>query len=281
MQFFPQKNTGVIPKVWIWFMVGLVVISINLYFYFDAKSKAEKEATEQRAIKDAETTRANQIARDLKLQREADLAREANTRRQEAAERRRIADAAERKERDLQLQKEAQLTQETAEAQYIDRHINTNRSKNLTGKTIAIAVVENNQMQVGVVQDALESHFRNDSVQLFTSFLKPAFFTDGMVEDILNGTREIPSRLKLDKYIDALVLAKYRIEFTTTDIESQRLTTANIKCTVTLLPFTENVQAHTWELIASGNGFKTTTAQANANEKLIQQIKESSMALNK
>jgi hypothetical protein len=157
-------------------------------------------------------------------------------------------------------------------AKYTARYLNPGFTRNPGQKAVAIAA----QFQTGEpdrpIADALARHLESENLVLFTSFFKPAFYADGLFNNILAGATESIDRLELTNRADALLLAQEQVQYSTNGTELDNVITAHARLEVAFLPFGVMRREQTWTYLANGAGFNPNEARSNADERLLKQI---------
>ena len=172
------------------------------------------------------------------------------------AERQRAAEAAERERKNAAeaLQKAAQeavaLARRTAEQaqqeklakeaaaeheRFLTRYVNTNFTKTAGRQAVAVAVASDTDTMNHAVGIALVNRFQPTQVQLTDSFFKPELVTDGLFAQAFNGSSELFKRLDLAKSLDALLLARQKVQYAT-NAGLNHVVTATMELQIVTLP---------------------------------------------
>jgi hypothetical protein len=133
-----------------------------------------------------------------------------------------------------------------------------------------VAASENDTLN-GAVTAALVDRFRNESVELASSFFKPAFVSDGLFEQALSGSGDPFAKLEVTNSLDAVVLARQTVEYTP-NAAPENLISARMQLKVVVLPVSAQADSKGWTFTAYGPGFSKDVARQAAEERLIQQI---------
>ena len=164
-------------------------------------------------------------------------------------------------------------------AQYLARYTDTSFTRKPGTKTMAVAVASENATWNSDVGAALVSRFKNEPVQLVSSFFKPAFVSDGLFNDAFAGSNDLFNRLELPKSLDGLLLAREKVHYSTNP-SLQNVITASMELNVITLSIGSQAEKQTWTFTAAGAGFTQADARAQAEERLIKQISnDTKMAL--
>ena len=156
-------------------------------------------------------------------------------------------------------------------AQYLARYVNTGFSRKSGSETVAIAVASENGTLNRAVTAALVSRFQSGPVQILSPFFKPEFVSDGLFNDAFTGSGEIFNKLELAKSLDALLLARQEVQYSTNP-SLQNVVTATMQLKVTVVPVSGRGDGKTWTFTAYGPGFTKEVARQAAEERLIKQI---------
>ena len=156
-------------------------------------------------------------------------------------------------------------------AQYLARYVNGGIARKPGTATVALAVASDELKINRAVAAALLPHFKTNTVEILSSFFKPAFVSDRLFADVFKGSTEVLQKLELSKSLDAVLLARQEVRYTT-DPALDNLITANMVLEVVLLPVLENAESQTWTFTANGAGFRQGDARQMAEERLIKQI---------
>jgi len=132
----------------------------------------------------------------------------------------------------------------------------------------------------GAVSTALAIYFKDEPVELLSSFFKPEFVSDKLFTEVFNGSTDVLHKLELANSLDALLLARQTVRYST-NRSLENVITANMRLEVTVLQVAGTVQSKTWTFTANGAGFKPGDARSLAEERLIKQIgSDTKMSLN-
>jgi hypothetical protein len=174
-----------------------------------------------------------------------------------------------------QEQQQADQTQQqqadAAHAQFLAQYTDTNFARIIGTKIIAIAVASEIGTSDGAVSAALTSRFKNEPVEIVSSFFRPAIIADGIFNEIYVGSHDVFNKLELSKSLDGLLLAREKSQYDTNPTLDNVLT-ASMELDVEVLPVSSQVQSQTWTFTANGAGFNKAAARQQAEERLIKQI---------
>ena len=155
---------------------------------------------------------------------------------------------------------------------FLAKYIDNTFTKPPGIQTVALLVAADNGNSNRAVKEALAHRLETSGVKMLPSFFKPAFVADGLFENTFNGSGDIPAKLELGKYLDAIVLARQHVEIKQNGEAMANVLTATIRLDVTIIPNVGNARSQTWTFTANGAGFNQSVAQAQAEERLIKQI---------
>jgi hypothetical protein len=201
-----------------------------------------------------------------------------------AAQRRADQDAAAQRRADQHAAAERaneEAARKAAEhSRYLERYLNTGFARKPGMKPIAIVVASEDGKLNAAVTTALAMHFKDQNVELLSSYFKPEFVSDKLFSEVFNGSSDVLHKLELDNSLDALLLARQTVRYSTNP-SLENVMTANMRLEVTVLHVSGTVQSKTWTFTANGAGFKQGDARALAEERLIKQIgSDTKMSLN-
>jgi hypothetical protein len=202
----------------------------------------------------------------------------------EASARRAAQDAATEQAkaaRDTAIER-AKAVQEAAtkRAQFLARYLNSGLPQKPGSETVAIAVVSEDGKLNRAVTDAIAGRFKKEPVEIISSLFKPEFVSDGLFNDAFTGSGEILNKLELAKSLDALLLARQDVQYSTNP-SLQNVVTATMQLKVTVVPVSGRGAGKTWTFTAYGPGFTKEVARQAAEERLIKQIADDTkMSLN-
>jgi len=245
---------------WI-FIGGLVVITlfINLHFSNLVKSKAAKKAAIQAAAE------ADRNARALKAAKEAEAVRNA-----EISASNRV----------VQIARNARIAA-AEEERFLTRYLNARQAKKPGVKMLAIAVIDETKSPNRTVENALASHFKGNATEAVSSFFTQAFYSDGLFDNCLRDSGDVFTNLHLRESLDGLLLAQYKVEYSTSEVASQTMVKATINLDISLVPISTTISGSTPSFIATGVGFDRGAARQLAEERLVKQISDDTkMSLN-
>jgi hypothetical protein len=174
-----------------------------------------------------------------------------------------------------QAQADAQTTiQETAAAhvQYVAQYVNPGFTKTSGIKSLALVVVNQNGAFDPTIGNALQNHFKSDTVKISTSLLKPNFVSEGLFTNLFDGSTDILKKLDLANSLDAVLLAREDVQFVNNPASLDNVLTANMTLEIQIVPVSSGIQNTTWKYTATGAGFSQFEAEANAKERLIKHI---------
>ena len=246
-----------------------------------ALQESDRRAQQEQAAKDAEQRRLAEIEKQKQV--EADKVRQA------AAEAERIRLAVEEAKRRAEqealakqtAEKQAELARQTAETQRRDYLARYRRSESLRGagpgRSAAIFILGDKSQKNEAVGAALAGSLRQPELSVATDFFKPAFGTDGLVEQLLTGSRETGAKLELTNSLDVLLLGRISTSYSTNEA-LQNLITAESKLELVALSAASLEKLHATEWQSQGAGFKPEDARAAAEERLQKSLPADSLS---
>jgi len=233
-------------------VVGLAVAATLILGYWSYRAESDKEA---KAAKVA-SAKAEADVRAQKEAHEAQVIRD-----QQIAASNRLA----------RIKQDADKA--AAEAQsYLNRYVIASRPKKAGVRTLAVAVVTDAKTPNRTFENALASHFKNDTTEVTPSFFTQAFYSDGLFESVFAGSGDVSKRLQLASSLDAALLARYRVECSSPDQALAGIITATSSLEVSLVPFALDITAQTPTFTAKGAGMDRESAKKLADERLLKQI---------
>jgi hypothetical protein len=181
-------------------------------------------------------------------------------------------------ERKLAEERKAAKEAAAAHARFLERNLNTGFGRTHGLKTVAVVVSCDGRIH-HALDATLVDRFNQKSLQVLPSFFTSEFVSDGLFEQAFTGSKELFTKLELTNYVDALVLAREKVEYSTNP-SLENVLTASATLEVACLSVPANALAQTWTFISNGAGFKETEARAMAEERLANQIlKDTKMSL--
>ncbi len=156
-------------------------------------------------------------------------------------------------------------------AQYLARYVNASFSRKPAGKTIAIAVADENGTLSRAVTAALEKRFQNEPALILSPFFKPEFVSDGLFKDAFTGSGDVFNKLELANSLNGVVLAQQNVQYAQ-NAALENVITATMQLKVAVMPVSGQSNGKTWTFTAYGPGFTKEVARQAAEERLIKQI---------
>jgi hypothetical protein len=156
-------------------------------------------------------------------------------------------------------------------AELAARYLNSAFVRRTGAKVIAVAVSSEAKKINHAVATALIQRFKTNGVDATPSVLKPAFVSDGLVNEALTDSGDSFAKLEPPKTADAFLLAQQDVQYTT-NLALEGVITANMRLDVGFLPFDSGVEQQRWTFTANGAGFQPTQARINAEQRLLDQI---------
>jgi len=171
-----------------------------------------------------------------------------------------------------EAKEKAALEARSEQQKYLAKYLNdTDRVRRPGAKTTAVITSSEDGKLEHIVNSALANHLKMNSVEVISSLFKPEFVSDGLFLKVFEGSTAVVNKLELARFLDALILAKVTVHYST-DASLANVMTANMQLEVLSIPITGNIQNQAWKFMANGAGFKETEARRMAEERLIKQI---------
>jgi hypothetical protein len=192
------------------------------------------------------------------------------------------AAAAAKNEAEVKKQAEvkAELDAADARARFIAQYENTNFTRTPGIELIAVACAAEDGTMNHAISAALANRFKTPHVEFASSFFKPTLVTEGMFDEVFNGSGDMFKKLDLAKYLDGLVLAKQDVQYSKNDA-LDGVITADMHVQVVTLPVSGQIESQSWTLSAKGTGFNNSDARMQAEERIVKQITDdTNMTLN-
>jgi hypothetical protein len=169
--------------------------------------------------------------------------------------------------------RQRQAAQEAVEqhARFLARYINPGFSKASGKQTVAVIVVTESGKLDHTVNSALSRHFQGSGAEVVSSFFTPEFVSDGLFNNIFNGSTDPIRKLELSNSLDAILLARQTVQYST-DPSLENVMSAHLQVEISLVPVSGNMQSQAWTFSANGAGFRQSDARSMAEERLIKQI---------
>jgi hypothetical protein len=225
---------------------------------------------EKRKSKEAEVA-------EQKRKVEAEVAEQKRKAEVALAEQNRKAESEAAKQRDKEAKEAAQRQREMErireQVRFVNQYVNTNVIKSGIIPLVAVAVAAENRTMNHAVGTALINRFKGERAKLVDSFFKPPLVSDGLFPDVFNGSAALFAKLEITNSVDALLLARQDVQYSTNDA-LDNIITANMRLEVITLPVAGRIESHGWTFIANGVGFRPTEARMQAEERILKQIAE-------
>jgi hypothetical protein len=127
-----------------------------------------------------------------------------------------------------QAKANALLQEQERRASFLNRYEDTNFVRTAASTAIAVAAASDDGTWNGTVSAALVNHFKGEPIHFVSSFFKPAFVSDGLINDAFADSSDLFDRLELSKSLDGLLLAREQVQYATTP-SLDNLISANIE----------------------------------------------------
>lgn len=163
--------------------------------------------------------------------------------------------------------------QELAEAHaaYLARYLNTRDTRKEGMKTVAVVVASENGKLNASLATVIADRLKSEATHTLTSLFTPAFVSDGLFGKAFDGSPAVSDKLELAQIMDALVLARQTVRYTT-NTSLENVITATMQLDVVAAPVSTGGENQAWSFSANGAGFKPSDARAMAEERIAKQI---------
>lgn len=255
-------NTGVENALWRFrfYLIAAVFVSVVWIFArWEHQQSQRALQTKQEQLQKQQEAAAQKAASDA-----AAAAQKAASDAAAAAQKAAIATAA-------AAQKAAKEAAD-AHAEFLARYTNTNFTRNPGIKMAAVAVAGENGTMNHAIGAALVNRFKGERLELSDSFFKPALVSDGLFNDAFNGASDLFNKLELAKALDALLLGRQDVQYST-NAALENIVTANMHLELVALPVAGQIQSQDWKFMATGAGTGPAEARQQAEERVIKQIR--------
>ena len=158
-------------------------------------------------------------------------------------------------------------------AAFVAQYVNTNFNRTPGLPLVAVAVADENSMMNQDMSAALIKRFKGEHAQLVDSFFKPPLVSDGLFNDVFNGSTTLFAKLEMLNSVDALLLARQEVQYSTNS-ELNNVITANMRIDIVTLPVAGHVESHGWTFTANGADYRLAEARKQAEERIIKQIND-------
>ena len=156
-------------------------------------------------------------------------------------------------------------------ARYLARYLNAGFDRKTGCKGVAIAVESDGGGMSDTVASALCQKFETGNVQTVSSLFTREFITDGLLRNTMDGSRAVLKDLELSKSLDALCLARAKVDYAKNP-SLENVISAHMHLQVVTVPVTTLTGNRSWSFTANGAGFTEEEARALAEERLAKQI---------
>lgn len=163
------------------------------------------------------------------------------------------------------------LTPAEERARFLTRYLHPGQSRKSGASTVAIVVASEQAKLERTITGALTRQFQTPQVSWAVSLFKPEFVSDGLLEQMFSDPGPLITKLELGGALDALLLARQDVEYTTNP-ELENVITARMSLEVMLTAVNSTTDSQTWRFAASGAGFKPEAARLMAEERLLKQL---------
>jgi hypothetical protein len=115
-----------------------------------------------------------------------------------------------------------------AHAQFVNQYVNANFNRTPGIPLVAVAVAAENKTMNRLMSTVLISRFKGEHAQLVDSFFKPPLLSDNLFNDAFNGSSALFNKLVITNSVEALLLARQTVEYSTS-AELDNVITATIR----------------------------------------------------
>jgi hypothetical protein len=247
------------------FIVVLVAAAIAISGTLNHfRQKAEQKRQQQQLEIDKQNTAQKTAQEQQQLEKDREAAAQKAASDAAAAAQKAASDAA------AAAQKAAQDAVKE-HADFLARYTNPNFTKPPGTELIAVAVADENGTMNHTIGAALVSRFKGERLKLTDSFFKPALVSGGLFNDVFDGSSDLFNKLELAKSLDALLLARQDVQYST-NAALDNIVTANMHLELVALPVAGQIQSQGWKFMATGAGTGPAEARQQAEERIIKQI---------
>jgi len=156
-------------------------------------------------------------------------------------------------------------------AQFIARYLNSSPARQSGTKLIASAAVDEAGKLNLALSSALAQRLKGAGINILPLFFKPEFVSGGLFDDAFNGSSEPIKDLDLAASLDAFVLARQQVQYSTNPT-LENVITASMQLEIMARSVAGSESTKTWKFSATGAGFTQADARLQAEERLIKQI---------
>jgi hypothetical protein len=156
-------------------------------------------------------------------------------------------------------------------ARFIAQYVNTNFTRTPNIELIAIACAAENGTMNHAISSALANRFKTPNIKFASSFFKPTLVTEGVFDEVFNGSGDMFKKLDLAKYLDGLLLARQDVQYSTNP-DLNNVVTADMHVQVVTLSVSGQIESKAWTFASKGAGFNPADARIQAEERIIKQI---------
>jgi hypothetical protein len=236
------------------FIAVLIIAAFTMYATIDHWRQNAEQKRQQHQL---------EIEKQIATQKAAQEQEQLQKQREEAAQKA-ASDAA-------AAAQKAQKDAGDARAEFLARYTTANLTKKPDIETVAVAVANENGTMNHAIGAALVNRFNGERLDLSDSFFKPALVSDGLFNDAFNGSSDLFNKLELAKSLDALLLARQDVQYST-NAALANIVTANMHLELVALPVAGQIQSQDWKFMAAGAGTGPAEARQQAEERVIKQI---------
>jgi flagellar biosynthesis GTPase FlhF len=258
------------------FIAVLVIAALTIHATIDHWRQNAEQKRQQHQLeidKQVAAQKAAQEQEQLQKQREAaaqKAASDAAAATKKAAQE--AADAAQKAAQEMATatQKAAKEAAD-AHAEFLARYTDTNFSRNPGIEMAAVAVASESGTMNHAIGAALVNRFKGERHDFSDSFFKPALVSDGLFNAAFNGSSDLFNKLELAKSLNAILLARQDVQYST-NTTLANIVTANMHLEIVALPIAGKIQSQDWKFMANGAGIGPAEAREQAEERIIKQI---------
>jgi hypothetical protein len=145
-------------------------------------------------------------------------------------------------------------------------------------REVAVFVSSETQKPNHMLADVLAESLRAKSTNASSSLFRPEFLLDGLFDKAFGGSQEVLGRLELANAADVLLLGRQSVQYSKNDA-LEGVITAAMKLELSVVSVPTHCQIHSQAVTASGVGFREADARAQAEERLIKQIRGTGLNL--
>ena len=164
--------------------------------------------------------------------------------------------------------------------QFVSQYVNKNIARTANVPLIAVAVADEKKSMNHALSIVLINRFKGGHAEFVDSFFKPPLISDGLFDDVFNGSTALFTKLEITNSVDGLLLGRQGVQYST-NTALDGVIMANMTFEVVNLTVAGRFQSQEWTFTSAGTGFRPEEARMQAEQRIIKQISDKSdMSLN-